>query len=90
MMTMATATTVGIVTGLRNPRVSAAGLPGVRVRVGFIQPSPNPYPQRRLAGWPEVKTPLEKQINRLQARQSLLPTFIAAHFDTSETQEKGE
>jgi len=38
------ASSLGIVTGTRNPRVSAAGWPGVRVRVGFIQPSPYPYP----------------------------------------------
>ena len=43
---------VGIGTGLRNPWVSAAGWPGVRVRVGFIQPSPNPYPPNGLTGYP--------------------------------------
>jgi len=43
---------VGIGMGLRNPWVSAAGWPGVGVQVGFIQPSPNPYPPQRVDGLP--------------------------------------
>jgi len=45
---------LGIVTGLRNPQVSATGWPGVWVRVGFIQSSPYPYPLQGLAGQPEI------------------------------------
>jgi len=44
---------LGIVTGLRNPRVSAAGWPRVRVWVGFVQPLPYPYPSHGLAGLPK-------------------------------------
>jgi len=45
---------LGIVTGLRNLRVSAMGWPRVWVQVGFVQPSPYPYPSHGLAGLPKI------------------------------------
>jgi len=36
----------------KNPRGLWVGYAGVRVRVGFLQPSPYPYPWCRLAGYP--------------------------------------
>jgi len=38
--------------GFKNPHGLQVGYAGVRVRVGFLQPSPYPYPWCGLAGYP--------------------------------------
>jgi len=68
---------IGIGTGLRNPRVSAAGWPGVGVRVGFIQPSPNPYLPQRVDGLPRK---FKLRLKRDQRPVACSSTSVATHY----------